>query len=432
MGKGKGLLGVQDVAYNEVPLSDDLAWLKHRIGKLVAGGIYLLSGEPGIGKSTLAIQIALDLGRRGIPSLYILTEQSSADLLNRARLMGREWPSSDVKRAFENVNPEEWTYDMKELPNYLSRQVLAKGGRYHGVKLIVIDSLQGRGVSPLASKQYRHIYDFCDNCKANNLTPVLVTHVTKSGAIAGPKTLEHKVDCVMYMKKAFVYRPLFVPKNRYGPAVFRPIALEMDPNTTMLRISRFAEVQGGVARTFIGRDFLRAEAQAVVTLPTYGTRGRITAPNLPRDEIQRLLHAINGIPDMDDVADLSYSIQCNLPGGKFYKRVIDLALAMALLSSYLQREIPSTFLYIGELDLLRSVRPVGDDLVQDLWETIKDGKLGKELKVFCAGETARILRPEIGKTCSLVGCDTLEEVLYKTWTDLKRENIPSNSEDKTK
>lgn len=72
----EGLLGVGQTEYQEIELSESLAWLRHRIERFVVGGIYLVAGQPGIGKSTLGIQIALDLGRRGHKTLFVLTEQS--------------------------------------------------------------------------------------------------------------------------------------------------------------------------------------------------------------------------------------------------------------------------------------------------------------------------------------------------------------------
>jgi DNA repair protein RadA/Sms len=102
-----GLLGIGEVEYKQIHLSDDLAWLKHRLQKFVVGGIYLIAGQPGIGKSTLGIQLALDLGRQGQKTLYVLTEQSKEDLAQRARMICSEWPTSDVKRALGNILPED-------------------------------------------------------------------------------------------------------------------------------------------------------------------------------------------------------------------------------------------------------------------------------------------------------------------------------------
>jgi DNA repair protein RadA/Sms len=138
-----GLLSIGNTEYEQVDLSNNLAWLKQRIEKFVVGGIYLVAGQPGIGKSTLGIQIALDLGRRGQQTLYVLTEQSKEDLAQRARRMCSDWPTRDQKEALRNIRAEENIYDIEDLPSFLSRQVLSSSGEYHGVKFIVVDSIQG-------------------------------------------------------------------------------------------------------------------------------------------------------------------------------------------------------------------------------------------------------------------------------------------------
>jgi len=191
-----GLLAVAETEHAEIELSEDLAWLRQRISKFVVGGVYLLAGQPGIGKSRLSTQLALDLGRRGMKTLYILTEQSRDDLAKVARQMTVDWPRKEAERALGNVLPEEGIYDMETLPTFLGHQVMSSAGKYHGVRLIVIDSVQGHGLSAGASRKYRQIYDFCRQCKTDGITVILVAHVTKKGDVAGPKDMEHNVGLV--------------------------------------------------------------------------------------------------------------------------------------------------------------------------------------------------------------------------------------------
>lgn len=412
-----GLLGAGESSYEEIPLSEDLAWLRHRIGKFVQGGIYLVAGQPGIGKSTLGLQLALDLGRQGFSTLYILTEQSKPEIAKRARMIASKWTAEEVRKAMALIQPEDSIYDVAYLPNFLAHHVIGRSGRYHGVQLIVVDSIQGHGLSSAATKHYKQIYEFCRNCKGESITTLLVAHVTKKGEIAGPKDLEHNVDCVLYMRKALVYRPLFVPKNRFGPAVLQPIPLQMDRETTALTVSPHSQSVSSVARTFLGRAAGNAEAQAAVALPSYGSRGQITAPGLPRKEIEQLLNCIGQIPDMD-IGDLSYTIQCRLPGERTYRRLLDLPLCMALMASYLQRDIPNHHLYIGEIDLLRRVREVPDNIIQDLWDAIDSGEIPKPVRIFCPSASAHLVR-EGTKDATIVACDYLEDALYSTWPDLQ-------------
>jgi len=112
----EGLLAIKGSEHPEIELSDSLDWLRQRIAKFVVGGIYLLAGQPGIGKSRLSTQIALDLGRRGDKTLYILTEQSKDDLAKIARQMTSDWPRRAAELAMSNVLPEEGLYDIEDLP----------------------------------------------------------------------------------------------------------------------------------------------------------------------------------------------------------------------------------------------------------------------------------------------------------------------------
>lgn len=416
--KSSGLLGVEGAEYKELALSDALHWLKLRLGKFVTGGIYLIAGQPGIGKSTLGIQLALDLGRQGIKSLYILTEQSKEDLANRAKKMCSDWPTTHRNHALDCIKPEESIYDMENLPSFLAQQVLSPSGKYHGLKFIVVDSVQGHGLSAAATSKYKQVYEFCRQCKSAGITVLLVAHVTKKGDIAGPKDMEHNVDCVIVMRKAMVYRPLFVPKNRFGPAVLKPIPLEMDQITTALRISPHSETVSSVARTYFGADLGIAEVQAAVSLPSYGARGKITAPGLPRREIEQLTTCISQIPDME-IGDLDYTIHCRLPGERRYRALLGLPLCMALISSYIQRDIPGYHVYIGEIDLLRKVRHVPDQIILDLWDNIQNRTISLPVRIFCPQESAELIRGEV-RNATVIGCDKLDDAVFHTWPELKK------------
>jgi DNA repair protein RadA/Sms len=416
----RGLLAVAETEHAEIQLSESLAWLRQRIAKFVIGGIYLLAGQPGIGKSRLSTQLALDLGRRGMKTLYVLTEQSQDDLAKVARQMTSDWSRKDADQAMRNVYPEENVYDLETLPSFLGHQVMSPSGKYHGVKLIVIDSVQGHGLSASSTRKYRQIYEFCRQCKTAGIAVVLVAHVTKKGDVAGPKDMEHNVDCILVMRRAMIYRPMFVPKNRFGPAIFKPIPLEMDKTTTILRLSPHSDSVSSVARSYLGRRIGIAEAQATVALPAYGNRGKITAPGLPRKEIEQLTTCISQLPEMQ-IDDLDYTIQCRLPGDKRYRSLLGLPLCIALIASYIQKDIPSYYLYLGEIDLLRKIREVPDEIVIDLWEQLKDPanvSIPRPVRIFCPKESARLLQEEV-EGATVVACDRLDDAVFMTWPELK-------------
>lgn len=412
-----GLLGVGYTDFEETNLSDDLSWFRHRIGKFIKGGIYLLAGQPGIGKSTLAIQIALDLGRQNQKVLYILTEQSQEELGQRARMLMTSWPSQEIDVALSHIEPEEGIYDIENLPNFLVPQVLSPSGKYHGTTCIIVDSIQGHGLPSTATKKYKQLYEFSKQCKSAGITLILVAHVTKRGDIAGPKDLEHNVDCVIVMRKAMAFRPMFVPKNRFGPAVLKPVPLQMDKVTTALSLAPHSDSISTVARSYLGRDPIFPEVQAAVSLPNYGRLGRITAPGLPRKEIEQLANCISQIPDMD-IDDLDYSIHCRIPGGRRYQSILGLPLSMALIASYLQKNIPSHHVYIGEIDLLRNVREVPEAIINDLWEAFEAEELPLPVRIFLPPDSATLLR-ETTQDVTVMACERLEDAVYGTWPEMK-------------
>jgi DNA repair protein RadA/Sms len=166
------------------------------------------------------------------------------------------------------------------LPRFLARPVLTEGEEYHGIQAIVVDSVQGRGLSAAATQKYRALYEFAENAKAQGLLTILIGHVTKKGQIAGPKDLEHNVDCVLYIRRAFRLCPFFIPKNRFGPAVLDPIVLVMDEKGCLTESPHRAATSTAVfGYAGIGDEL--AEGRASVSLPRYGSRPELNAPFLP-------------------------------------------------------------------------------------------------------------------------------------------------------
>jgi len=325
-------------------------WLEEAI-KLIEGGIYLLAGEPGIGKTTLALQIACDVAQQGKKVLYLTSEQSPSDL------------KAVVMRLLENINKplgENLIIDplasLRELDIWSHILLERKHPDYFNIKLVILDSIQAGGVSPQAQKMYARVNKFTTLMKNNKITTFLVSHVTKTGAIAGPKDLEHQVDCIIQFRKAFKLRPLFVSKNRFGPAKLDPYVLEMSQKGLLPSPYQ----KGKVGKVFgislaSGRY---AEIQARIQIPKWGEHGGLRAPYLPQKKMQQLVNVLYDIPNID-ITELTYHIDLlsRMPRiNTQYDHGFDLAVLAALLSSYIQIGVPIKSGFYGEVDLSGEVR----------------------------------------------------------------------------
>lgn len=408
--------------YLDVP---SLPWLVEAIGQgFVRGGVYLVAGEPGIGKTTLALQVLGDVALRGMKVLYLTTEQGLADI---KRVLERIHSTKNgvlPPTILQNFYMDDSVDDIDALPKFLARRVLTDGQDYHNAQVVVVDSVQGRGLSAAATQKYRALYEFGENAKAQGLITLLIGHVTKKGQIAGPKDLEHNVDCVLYLRRAFRLRPLFVPKNRFGPAVIDPIVLLMDERGRLVK-SPLTAAKSTAVYGYGGMGDDLAEGQASVSLPKYGSRPELNAPFLPSKKIKQLLTVLSTLKDVD-LADLSYEINCYLPRQQRYREELDLPLAIALLSSYLQQPIDDRTLFVGELDLTRRVRPPEPTYLASLAQLLLGPQSGRIRRVFLAQEAVSPLSkmrpdkngPRVGDVAELVGVTDLEAVLQKLWPAL--------------
>lgn len=406
----------------EVPA---LPWLEAAIKPgFIRGGVYLLAGEPGIGKTTLAIQVLGDLAKRGIKVLYLTTEQGLADLKRAVQRIHGVRNDQFPREIRENFFFDDTVEDIDGLPRFLARRVLTEGEEYHGVQAIVVDSVQGRGLSAAATQKYRALYEFCENAKAQGLVTILIGHVTKKGQIAGPKDLEHNVDCVLYIRRAFRLRPFFVPKNRFGPAVLDPLVLMMD-DRGRLQESPHAAAQSTAVHGYAGIGEDLAEGQASVSLPRYGSRPELNAPFLPGKKVKQLLSVLSTLKDVD-LTDLSYEINCYVPRQQRYREELDLPIALALLSSYLQRPVSQESLFVGELDLTRRIRPPEATYLAALAQLVAGPQKGKVKRVYLAEECAATFGkmrpgdhgPTVGEQVAVVPIRTLEQLLTELWPEL--------------
>ncbi|MCX7975092.1 MAG: AAA family ATPase [Candidatus Aminicenantes bacterium] len=401
----------------------NLPWLKKAVGpELVEGGIYLLAGEPGIGKTTLTIQILGDLSAQGLKVLYIPTEQSLSDIKRVSdRLFGKKdkSKSSNLENLFVDTID-----DLSMLPWLLNKKILPRDSEYFGCRLVAIDSLQGGGLSTSAGSKFKSLLEFAETAKATGITCLFINHVTKSGEIAGPKALEHAVDCVIYIRRALRLRPLFVPKNRFGPSVLDPLVLIMDEDGLKESPHTVAEASTILGYSGIGDEF--AEAQASVTIPRYGSRPGLSAPFLPGKKIQQLIKVLSTLKDID-VVDLSYDISCYIPGRHGYNAVLDLPIIVALLSSYLHQPVDRNILFVGEVDLTKQIRPPEKTYLAALAEFLCESK-AKIKTVYISDKASddlkRIkpneIKPRIGDIVDVRGVPELDNLIAALWPNLIR------------
>lgn len=416
---------------------------------LAEGGIYLLSGPPGAGKTTLALQVAVDVACQGYRVLYLALEQSPADLkykvenlifpcrrgqdpdgakgtysLREGLRKAKEAIQSETEeqRIEENFWVDGSASGMEALPDFLARQVLG-AGPYGGTRLIVVDSIQGLGTAPTSSRPYQRLFEFNRWAKDKGITVILVGHITKGGAIAGPRSLEHNVDCVLYLRKAMRLRPLFVPKNRFGPERHEPLTLVMN-DQGCLEKSKHVKPKASLAFGYLPRADDLIEVQALVKLPKYGDKPGIKAPYLPREKLTQLVGIVSSLQDID-ISDLTFEINCAIPGGRPYFPTLDLPLAVSMLSSYFQRAIPIGTLFVGEVDLFQAVRPLSGDMTMHIVDMLSDAdshplaRLVNE--VYVSQENVPVLTQgfaQQGVKARVHGVADLDHIVRELWPDV--------------
>jgi DNA repair protein RadA/Sms len=400
-----------------------LPWLQKAINSdLIKGGIYLLAGEPGIGKTTLALQILGDLSRQGVQVLYIPTEQSLGDVKRVTnRIFGPA--TKDIQSSISENLYIDTIDDLSMLPWLLKHRILPSESEFHGCKVVAIDSLQGGGLSTGIGEKYKALLDFVDTAKGTGITCLFINHVTKSGEIAGPKALEHAVDCIIYIRRALRLRPLFVPKNRFGPATLDPIVLIMAEHGLKESPYVVAEASTVLGYSGIGGEF--AEAQASVTIPRYGSRPGLNAPFLPGKKIQQLLKVLGTLKDID-VVDLSYDVSCYIPGRHGYTAVLDLPIIIALLSSYLHQKVDNKTLFVGEVDLTKQVRSPERIYLAGLAEFLVESHPRRISRIYLSEKISNEFKemspkqngPKVGEIAEVRGVKDLDFLINDLWPSL--------------
>lgn len=389
-----------------------MSWLQEIAG-IRKGGIYLLAGEPGIGKTTLAIQIFGDLALQGSKVLYLTNEQTQFDLLSVAkRVLGDEGELPNMVK--ENFLIEHLVR-IEDL-EFWHHHLFLPHQPYSNVSAIAIDSVQGGGTASTARSSYRKLYSFTYAAKNHGITSFLIGHVTKDGKIAGPKDLEHEVDAIIHLRRAFKLRPLFVPKNRYGPARLDPVTLTMDKKGRLVP-SPHATPSNVIVHT-VGYDYeLRSptitEVQANVLIPKYGERPKLRAPYLPSERLKQLLTVLSQLPDID-ISNLTFEVNCYVKGGRGYHIGFDLPIAVGIVASYLRENIPANSIFSGEVDLTGRIRSPGRMIVDWLGRIFEDREanfMRNFSRIYISNEVAGELEDILEQHNSDIQLNAVDDIL---------------------
>ncbi len=320
-------------------------------GGVVPGSLILIGGEPGIGKSTLALQIAMKL--KDIKTLYISGEESARQIKLRAERIGGLDESETLILTETN------------LENILN---VTNSER---PELLIIDSIQtlyseNIESSPGSVSQVREsAAQLLRFSKENNIPVMLIGHITKEGSIAGPKVLEHIVDTVLNFEgdQHHLYRILRSMKNRFGSTSeigvyeMRGDGLREIPNPSEILISPNPENLSGVAisATMEGIRPLLIEAQALVGNSAYATPQR----SATGFDLRRLGMLLAVIEKRANFKLFSKDVFLNIAGGiKVDDPASDLAVIAAILSSTVDIAIEKEVCFAGELGLSGEIRPV--------------------------------------------------------------------------
>ena len=366
-------------------------------GGVVPGAVVLLGGEPGVGKSTLMLQLAL--GLKNFKTLYVSGEESAKQIKMRAERLGEG--SSDCLILTETSTQNIFTHIDTEKPN-----------------LLVVDSIQtlhsqAIDASPGSVSQIRETASELLRFAKETATPVvLIGHITKDGGIAGPKILEHMVDVVLQFEgdRNHIYRILRAQKNRFGSTselgIYEMVSqgLREVHNPSEILISQKDESLSGtaIAATIEGMRPMLIEIQALVSTAVYGTPQR----SATGFDLRRLSMLLAVLEKRCGFRLGAKDVFLNITGGiKVDDPSIDLCVVAAILSSNEDVAISDKICFAGEVGLSGEIRPA-TRIEQRILEA---EKLGFE-QIYIS----KYNKIELGKFAIKVVCFGKVEELYQT------------------
>ncbi len=363
-------------------------------GGLVAGGVTLIGGEPGIGKSTLLLQVADRVAKLGGTVLYVAGEESLEQIRLRADRLGVALEGGADIQLTRDTRAEHVAALMSE----------------HKPALCIVDSIQtvtveGEG-APGGVAQVRDGTALLTRAaKETGTATVLVGHVTKDGTVAGPKVMEHIVDTTVFLETVGSFRLLRSVKNRFGQAgelgVFEMrgeglIAVE-NPSAAFLA-ERPLDVPGSVvAATIDGQRPMLLEVQALASKTPYPNARRVVVGLDPR----RVDVVLAVLERRLDLTLGGLDVYVNLAGGlKVPDPGLDLAIALAIYSAVVGRALPGNVAVFGEVGLAGEVRST-------------TGSIRRAEEARRAGYTRLIVPP--GLDGHPDGVKSVEEAVAQVW-----------------
>lgn len=353
--KGRGGVGLQNIKEVSETGETRIDTLNEELNRVLGGGIVngsvvLVGGEPGVGKSTLMLQIALHL--KNVKTLYVSGEESASQIKLRAERIGIH---TDQCYILTETNTQKIFRHAQEIQP----------------QLIVVDSVQTLHTqyvesSPGSISQIRETTsELIKFAKETNTPVILIGHITKEGVIAGPKILEHMVDVVLQFEgdRNHIYRLLRAQKNRFGSTAELGIyemmgsGLREVKNPSEVLISKKDEPLSGnaIAATLEGVRPMLIEIQALVSSAVYGTPQR-SATGFDTKRLNMLLAVLEKRAGFQLGAK---DVFLNITGGiRVDDPATDLAVICAILSSNMDVTLPDNCLFAGEVGLSGEIRAV--------------------------------------------------------------------------